>query len=96
MKELTAEVLAALPQSLHRDFSPWDTSIRDGLWTAHSYDDGTLIDGGSLCFNMSANGCPSDLKLYLERFLAVEGVKRFQSRLETLSHQPWTAGIELT
>lgn len=96
MKQLTAEVLAELPQSLYLDFSPWDTSIDDGHWAIYSYEDGTLTDGGAFSFNMSANGCPSDRKLYLERFLAVETVKRFQRQLEALSNQSWTAVIDLT
>jgi hypothetical protein len=76
IERLTAEVIAELPQSLYLDFSPWDTSIYDGHWEVHSYGDDTLTDGGAFSFNMSANGCPSDRKLYLERFLAVEAVKR--------------------
>ena len=45
---------------------------------------------------MSADGCPSDLSRYLEQFLAVEGVVRLRSRLESLSGLPWTAIINLT
>jgi hypothetical protein len=96
MKRLMAQVTASLPQSLFRDFAPWDTSIRNGHWNIYSYDDGTLTDGGVSAFVMSANGCPSDLTLYLDWFLKVEGVKELLHHLETLSDQSWTAVINLT
>jgi hypothetical protein len=96
MKGLMAEVIASLPESLCRDFAPWDTSISNGHWNIYSYDEGTPIDGGACAFTMSASGCPSDLNLYLEQFRALEGVKQLQRRLEDESHQSWTALISLT
>ncbi len=96
MKCLMAEVAAALPESLSRDFAPWDTSFYSGHWAIQSYDDGTLTDSGVCAFKMSANGRPSDSAAYLKSFLEVEGVKKLQGQLEALSNQPWTAVIDLT
>ena len=95
MKTLMADVTASIPASLCRDYAPWDTSISNGHWDVLSCDTGALTDGGACAFTMSANGCPSDLTLYLERFLAVHGAKRLQNRLEALSNQSWTALISL-
>jgi len=91
-----AELEACLPDSLSGGFTPWDTSISNGHWAIWSYDDGILTDYGVCAFTMSANGCPTDLALYLERFLAVDGIKQLKHKLESLSNQPWTVVINLT
>jgi hypothetical protein len=94
--QLLEELKSAIPDSLSGGLVPWCTSIYWGHWATYSYDEGTQNDGGNCCFTLSGDGCPTSMEEYLDRFLSLPAVRQLKQRLEELSHQKWTAIINLT
>lgn len=96
VRELSNEILDAIPQDLSHDFLPWDASIFYGRWRIFSYDEGGIVDQGRWAFTLSANGCPTDLKMYLAKFPSVKGVRALKTYLEAESDCEWETLINLT
>ncbi len=93
---MTDAALAAMPAKLSEDFVPLDVSVHLGRWEVYDQG-GDFRDAGLCCVELGNSlGYPIETQRYLQCFLAVPEVARFQTRLEELSAQPWEALIELT
>jgi hypothetical protein len=96
MKELCKEIEIKVPASIAGDYSPWDVSISSGRWSTVSMETGLIEHAGAFAISMSGSGCPANTYDYLEHLLAVEGIKSFLARLESLTGQSFRALFDLS
>jgi hypothetical protein len=93
---LAEAVLDTLPEDLFEGWAPIYAVIHNGRWEVYDQG-GDWVGGGACCVELGNRlGYPVAMKEYLKAFLEVPAVVQFQSRLEALSSQPWSAIIELT
>jgi hypothetical protein len=96
LKTFCDSLVNTIPPELANDFVPWRTGMTIGNWRARDYETDDVFATGSFCITKSGNGCPLNLRAYLDAFNENPEVQNMIRFLELETNCKWTTCIQFS